>query len=651
MGPSKERVWGQVFQTDNLFLVVEVSVPEDFEAAPLGKEIINTISSKFDKIKTHGSKNGVANFNSLSKSNRINSVTPTSGINLKNLKDLVKLESGRLSSLPILEGAEVNIILCAITDSIFYLVILGKGKAMLKRGEKIAELLDNEGAGSGILKDNDLLILGSPKFNHIISLETLKSHLDQFPPQEIAENLAPLIHSQDNSFGAAAIIISPKSKVPFDYAQGRQSPKLKEEDKEEKKERRKSILGFLSKAKSLIAPLKSFLRLRSFVLKRKVDEGERTKRTVLTVAMVLTVLLIVSIIFGFGKKQKSAQEEKFQAVFEIAIHKFEEGKALLDLNTQKSREILNQAKEVLEADRDEFGKGSKERRRIEELLEKIETVLKEAEKVYKLNEAALFFDPVFLKDKAFGEDLALYKNSLAILDKKQSTLYYLSLEDKKGEILAGGEELEGSKLVGIHGERAYVLNDEGIVEIELKARAAGIASGDARQGSRLKIEEDGEWEEIIDLVAYRGNVYVLDKKGEIIKYLKTDEGFAKKSYLGPGTEVDFSLVSSMAIDGEIWVGKSNEILRFSLGARKEFKLKGLEKGLGSRLLIYTDEDCESLYILDKKEARVVVLNKEGEYQAQYEWDKLNEAVDIVVSEKEKMILVLVEGKIYNIEIK
>jgi len=301
---------------------------------------------------------------------------------------------------------------------------------------------------------------------------------------------------------------------------------------------------------------------------------------------------------------------------------------------------LNEAKEILEADRDEFGKGSKERRKIEELLEKTKTALKEAEKVYKLNEAALFFDPVFLKDKAFGEDLALYKNSLAILDKKQSTLYYLSLEDKKGEILAGGEKLEGSKVVGIHGDKVYVLSGEGVIETELRA-----------QSSELRIKKDNEWGEIVDLVAYRGNIYLLDKKGEILKYLRTDEGFAKRNYLGAEAETDFSSVSSMAIDGEIWVGKSNEILRFSLGARKEFLPEGLEKDLGSHLLIYTDEDCDNLYILDKKEARVVVLNKEGEYQAQYEWQKLSFADDIVVSEKEKMILVLVEGKIYGIEIK
>jgi len=614
VGRSKEEIWGQVFQSDSLFLVVEVSVPEDFEAAPLGKEIINALFSKLDQLST---------------------------VNLKNLKKLISLQNNSFLDLQISEGIKLNLVLCTLVDSVFYLLILGQGKAFLKRGKKLATLLDGEGSGSGVLKDNDLLILGSPKFNQIISLETLKSNLDQLSPQEIAENLAPLLHSQENSFGAAAMIISSK----FEGFDGELSRTVRgsrpEEEKKKKKEEKIPVLWFFSKIKPLIISLRSFLKLPSFVLKRKISQEERAKKSVLTVALILTALLLVSIVFGFGKREKSVREEKFQAIFETASHKFDEGKALLDLNTQKSRELLQEAQESLLQGLEEFKKGSKEKRKIEELLKQIETALKEAEKIYKLADAPLFFDPVFLKDKAFGEKLALYKNDLAILDKKQNTLYYLSLEDKKGKILAGGERVAGSKTIGVHGEKVYVLIKEGIMEVDIR--------GSGYQDIRIEVDED--WGEIADLIAYRSNVYLLDKKRGILKYLKTDEGLAKRDYLGAGAEFDFSSAVSMAIDGEIWVGKSNEVLRFSLGAPKEFLLRGLEKGLGSRLMIYTDEECENIYILDKEQGRIVILNKEGEYQAQYEWDKIGQAQDIVVSEKERKILVLVEGKIYGLEIK
>ena len=590
VGQSKEEVWGQVFQTDNFFLVIEVIVPADDKAAPLGKEIIETLVDEFSQL---------------------------TEINLQNLKNLTNLTGGRISSFQIAERTVVNIIVCALVDSLVYLVIKGQGKAILKRREKIAVLLDGESSGSGQLEDNDLLILASPKFNQIVSLATLKSSLDQHPADEIAENLAPLVHSQENSCGSAGLIL-----------------KFEKEEEKEGREGREGVREFLR------TKVKSLLKRSSFLTRKKIGKEEKSKKTVLTVALILTGLLLMSVVLGYGKREKSLREQKLEPILETVSHQYEESKALLELNTQKARESLKSAQETLTAVREEFPKGSKERRKIEEWLGKVETGLKETEKTYQLTEAPLFFDPVFLKDKAFGDGLALAKEKLVILDKKNQTIYSLKIKEKSGQILAGGEELAGSKLVGIHGDNVYVLAEEGIIELS-------VISGQLS----VMIKKDEEWGELADLVAYRGNLYLLDKKGVIIKYLRTDQGFAKRNYLGPGVEPDFSSASSMTIDGDVWVAIAGKVLKFSLGALKEFSVQGLEQPLGSRLLIYTDEECANVYLLDKENIRIVVLNKDGEYQAQYQWGKIGEANDLVVSEKEKKILVLVEGKIYGIEIK
>lgn len=598
---AKEEIWGQVFQSNNLFLVVEIAVSEGYEAAPLGKELIDNLSSQFDKLST---------------------------VNLKNLKNLISFKDNTFFDLQIPQGTSLNLVLCALVNNFFYLLVLGQGKAFLKRGEKTAVLLEKEGSGSGVLQENDLLAIASPKFNQTVSFDVLRSTLNE-PFEEIAEDLAPLIHAKENSFGAAAMFLRFNKK----------EESLKEEEEEEERETLeiRRFPRLLSKAKSLI-PLSRLKPL--LALKRKVNQEGGTKKTVLTVAVILTALLFVSIFFGFGNKRRTLQEAKFQEVFENASHKFEEGRALLDLNIPKSRELLKQARKVLESSREEFKKGSKERREIETLLEMVESALKETAKVYKLDQVSLFFDPIFLKDEALGEEFALYKDGLAILDKKQNTLYFLNLKEKKGKIIAGGEILKKGKVVGIHGLRTYVLTEEGIIETSIE-----------EQTSSIKIKKDDEWGEIADLGAYRGNIYLLDKKGEIIKYLNAEEGFVKKNYLAPDSKIDLSQATSMAIDGDIWVANANKVLRFSLGQRQEFSLKGVEKNLSSNLSLYTDEECEDIYILDKDQKRIVVLNKEGEYQAQYEWEKLSGASDIVVSEKEGKILVLVEGKIYGINIK
>lgn len=600
VGRSSERVWGQVFQSDSLFLVIEVTVPEDFEAAPLGKEIIETLSSRVDTL---------------------------SEINLQTLKSLLVYKKGAFLDLKIPKRASVNLLLCVLIDSVFYLVSLGQGKASLKRGEKFAVLLEREGGGSGWLEEGDLLILVSSKFSQIVTSEVLKANLNDLPPSEIAENLAPLVHAQENIFGAAALILK------FQH----QEEKIKEaqEAKEEYID-----LPFPFKEKLTLLKEKIFKLKPGFTLRGKPSESQKTKKMVLTVALVLIGLLVGTIFFGSSNREKSLRSQKLQAVLEEVTHQYEEGKALLPLNTQKSRELLRAALESLEKSLPEFKLGSSERKKLEKLLAEIENVFKETEKVYKVSETPLFFDPVFLKDKAFGEKLGLYKDSLVILDQGKNTLYFLTVKEKSGKILAGGEELEAASQVGIHGDQVYTLAKEGVIVTDVKT-----------EESTVIIKEDDDWGEITDLVSYRGNVYLLDKKGEIIKYLRTDEGLGKRSYLAADVVVDFSSTTSMAIDGEIWVASKGQVLRFSLGARKEFSVKGLDQKLGDNLIIYTDEEAENLYLLDKSNDRIVVLNKEGEYQAQYEWEKLGEADDLVVSESEKKILVLVEGKIYGIEIK
>lgn len=46
----------------------------------------------------------------------------------------------------------------------------------------------------------------------------------------------------------------------------------------------------------------------------------------------------------------------------------------------------------------------------------------------------------------------------------------------------------------------------------------------------------------------------------------------------------------------------------------------------------------------------MVLDKNGDYQAQYVSEKIGEAIDLVVSEKEKQIILLTGDKLYSIEL-
>ncbi|MCJ7793148.1 MAG: hypothetical protein MUP45_04190, partial [Candidatus Marinimicrobia bacterium] len=169
---------------------------------------------------------------------------------------------------------------------------------------------------------------------------------------------------------------------------------------------------------------------------------------------------------------------------------------------------------------------------------------------------------------------------------------------------------------------------------------------------KLVIEKDEGWGEILDLGAFGGNLYLLDKKGEIWKYPAMETGYGVYRLWLEGDKPNFSDAVAMAIDGSVWVLKENgTILKFTQGGRDSFTLSGLDKPLNNPTALFTDDDQENLYVLDKGNSRVLVINKSGEYHSQYRWQGLGEVTQLMASEEAKKILLLSGNKVYEIEIK
>ncbi|TSC53110.1 MAG: Uncharacterized protein LiPW16_488, partial [Microgenomates group bacterium LiPW_16] len=348
------------------------------------------------------------------------------------------------------------------------------------------------------------------------------------------------------------------------------------------------------------------------------------------------------IILGIGKKERGKKESRFSQIYEVTLHQYEEGKALLGLNNLRAVTLLGEAKTSLGQLRKDFGKGSPEAKKIEELLAKIEQGVEEASQVFKLA-PDVFLDLGLVKEGGEGQNLAIYGETILVSDNKNSSLYQITVKSKSSQILAGGGTITGASLVALGENKAYVLTNEGIVEIELKTK-----------NLRLKIKKDSEWGEIKALNFFAGNLYLLDKtKSSIWKYVGGEAEFSpKRNYLTD--EYDLSNSSSMAIDGSVWL-TTEKILKFIQGKQDSFDPpaggQGLEQPLGTNLLIFTSDETKNLYILDKTNNRVVVLDKTGTYKSQYIWEGIGEVSDLVVSEGERKIFLLSGSKIYTLELK
>ena len=121
----------------------------------------------------------------------------------------------------------------------------------------------------------------------------------------------------------------------------------------------------------------------------------------------------------------------------------------------------------------------------------------------------------------------------------------------------------------------------------------------------------------------------------------------KQRWLGKGVEPDLSEAVDVTVDGDIWVGlKDGTVRRFRRGANENFKMTGLAEPIGELTAIYTDENSNQVYVLDRLRTRVVVFDKEGTYKKQYGWSGISGVTDMAVSEKDGQIFLLSGASIY-----
>ena len=215
----------------------------------------------------------------------------------------------------------------------------------------------------------------------------------------------------------------------------------------------------------------------------------------------------------------------------------------------------------------------------------------------------------------------------------------VDLETKASRIVAGGDKIKEGNLIGFTGDRGFVVGGGNITMID--KNTAIVMAGES-------------WQNISDAVGFGSNLYLLDKSktGQIWKYLGVTSGLSgKRSYL-KGESYDLSEAMSMAIDGSVWVLFSDgTIVKYIQGAKDAFVVAGLDKNFEEPIKIFTSPEEKNLYVLDRRQTRVVVISKTGEYQAQYEWPGMAGAKDLIVSEKLKKMFLLTGEKVFTIDLK
>lgn len=542
---------------------------------------------------------------------------------LASLSELVpdppeSLKSAQEIAIKAMEERVVSLILLVPVGAVLYVVVLGDGRVLVKRGDRVSTLMDQPGAISGQVQEGDTLILMSRSVKASLPHEEINALFDHHEAPTVAEKMTLALHKYEGGAGGAALIFQVKGLTPT------------EEEEVLPKSAGTAKSGRLQSATAFFTE-----RLRTI--------PAAWRRPMVPITAVLILLFIVSVTLGIRREMGQKVAGDVARVLTDAQHAFDEGVALLELNPVKGRERLAVARDELDPLRESLSPTSAEGKAVAKLYKDVTDQLGVAMQITHV-EPALFYDFSLLKAQASISSLGQNSDVLALLDIRGPTVATITIPSKNGRIVAGGESYRGANILAVQGDSAFVLVDGGIHRVSMRESKT----------TPLIVKKPVQWGSIISIVSYGGNLYLLDSgSSRIWKYVATETGFSEtREYLNPDTLPDLSRGTGMAVDGGIWVGtRDGRILRFVQGREVTFTPRGTEPSLGKTLVVATTEDDKNLYVLDTDNKRVVVLDKDGAYLAQYVWTGNLVPTQLVVSEKFKLILLLVDGKLYSVELK
>jgi hypothetical protein len=531
------------------------------------------------------------------------------------------------------EGSHLEILVAVILKNILYLVSSGDGRAYLKRGDLWQKILEGGQkeveTASGYLEDSDNVVLGTSTFFNLVTDETLKKALESGIPQEAADGLTPFICSQSEDSQVAAIIgkIGEEELITDSVQEVSEEEPVLEKEIPPKKEN--PLLDLFRKFTALY-PQKIEIKLPSG------EEGKK-KKVVFTVAILLIILLGISIFFGKEKSKTAEKQKQFDSLYQEARKNLEEGTSLVSLNPIQAKELIFQARDIVP----KIEKLQLETDKVQQLKQEIDNALGLVVKEHVIDNPTVSLDLALFRANGKGDFMSSVGNNLAVLDTQESVVFGVEMIKKSGSILAGSDTVGGARAISSYDDKVFVLDDNGITQITQKTKKLETV-----------VKKENITGEVRLMKAFAGNLYLIDNQ-DIWRFNVTDTGFGpQKKWLAEGQTVDFSKVKSMAIDGSIWIlDSSGKILKFVQGAPAGFSVKGLDKPLSGQAVIYTDYDSQNLYVLDRGNKRIVVINKTGEYQEQFLWDGFSDATDLVVSEANNSLYFLSGSKIYQISLK
>uniref|UniRef100_A0A832DRS2 PPM-type phosphatase domain-containing protein n=1 Tax=candidate division WWE3 bacterium TaxID=2053526 RepID=A0A832DRS2_UNCKA len=578
-------------------------------------------------------------------------------------------------------AATLELVAVAFRGEVTYLARLGRPALYLRRGEEATELLSGEeamGVSSQIVENGDVLILGSPVFAKNFSSADLPrtEFLEkQFTSGEKVPGFAAFLLKIKSSRGAREEAVSRsraarqlggkvKQAAALIGAQAFQLGQLLRAPRSI----REKLIAFWQKRISLGEERARKRQLEGSSQQPVVSSGEGEEErevglesqepgagssdreakvlrskfrlpkirglSLPRVIGILVLVLAISVIYTIWEQSQKIRAAEFERLLTEAVQSLDEAGGLVGLSNERAKELVDEARTDLERARGLFPDAIE----IDPLLVQAIDLFNAIEKITPIGEEQLVYDLNLQAPDAQGLAITGAGSIVYALEGKRGAIFAL---DFSGELPSAAVLGEG-RIAGA----LEAVAESGYLYLRGAEHFYRINTADSAVDEPIRFDR---FSKAIALDTYLGNVYLLTPEDEqVYKFWNLPAGYSKevswvKEALPMAGAVD------LAIDGEVWLLKSDgQLVRLAAGKQEPFVISNLSTPFKESIKIFTRPGMKYLYVLDRGEKRVVVLEKSGNFYRQFKGDVLSDAKDLWVSGDEKTLYILAGSKIYKI---
>ncbi|MCK5021617.1 MAG: hypothetical protein KAR54_00005 [Candidatus Pacebacteria bacterium] len=374
-------------------------------------------------------------------------------------------------------------------------------------------------------------------------------------------------------------------------------------------------------------------------LKEKITILNKKNKFLIIIFSFFILLFIINI--GLQKKEeiKEEEEKNYQELNILIEQKQNQAEAnLLYSNDKGALEAYEEVKKLLE----ELPQETEEQIQKHEIFkEKYDQFLAKIRKITKIQSEEISNFNNLIKDANPDNIISsLGNNKIYAGDSAQKSIYILDTLNNSATILAELARPISSLLYPAKSDsgQIYYYNNNNIINFDIASETLGELNIALNQGS------------IASADTYNNRLYLLDtNQGQILRFNRNGQSFSAP-YAWSQANSDLKEALDMSIDGNIYVLlKNGEVVKFLRGETIDFKLELVDPPLSNPTKILSPMESDYLYILEPENSRVIVYDKEGEFQIQYQADNLKNIKDFQIDENNKTIYFLDNSSVYKAE--